>query len=363
MTRPRKMRCLRGEMGRKIPQAGEQEAVRDLQGPPGKTRKHREGTPTERGAAAMMELHYQGIYPKPMKRMLQLIDAEPPKRWNIGKWTEHCTAIAAQEDPDAAIDGSSLWAIITNDINNSGKSYTQFAIIDQERQYILATQVSETPALTEKTIQDALSKTSASPTQITTNIIDRGLEELVRRTGNSQVQVKHANLGKIIQNPRIKEFCEISRSRNTDTRGRRSLQNLQTYTSGLALDLNNFRALGPDDLRTPAQAAGLQTKYQDWDQIAREMLAKRTPAPGQRPPRPRPEPEEPDPRPRDEKATTLLEQVEEFLQNAQARQKALSLELRQLNDEVEAATIMASVLRQRETGMEMPPPDQEENTG
>ena len=323
-----------------------------------------QGNPRERSIAAMMELHFTGVYYRGMLNHFRTLGEECPKAWNITKWADQCIQVSAGSDREKRINGGEEWDIIMVKTRESKKEYFHFVVLDRKTQYILSTQVSERPSIIEQTVQQALRRSGNTPKRIASNVDNPSLDNALESAINTPLEIRRDNLQKITAGSRLQAYLETIKARAADTSGHRSRDTLQNYAEGLALDLNNFRALSPQDLRTPAEAAGARPRYRDWLTVARESpIPTGDPEPhpsgctarGGSPQIPSGWEEQGTPGSQGQEesmqnttTTTLLAGVEEYLGRAQARHQAMEQEFRQLNDEIEAATLLASVLRQRQ---------------
>ena len=182
-------------------------------------------------------------------------------------WTQRYAIPAAEEAEKTKAQTGNTWAIEGLNIKQRGRSHWCWAIADTTTQYILATGTSETPEPSRKLLQQAQRTSSEEPKMITIAGDTPAISGSIRRA--------FPNCATSRNNREMEPDQSLERLRQTmtnrfkeNTKAKIKTEMLENTLRAKAMSINLFEPSPALAGLTPAEAAGVETPFSNWRELA-----------------------------------------------------------------------------------------------
>ena len=155
--------------------------------------------------------------------------------------------------------------------NPTRTNFSMEAIMDSDSQLIIAVHVRPDGEPPREIIKMASERTIRPPRKIITNLDQNTIQHLLQ-SGMRQTQtVQHETTAGASRNNRMNELVRILEKRS-NSQGSPRREFMQEIMEGIQQDLNFYRSISPQVLKTPAEQLGLKPRYAGWDQVGLELM-------------------------------------------------------------------------------------------
>ena len=238
--------------------------------------------------AIVLHLFYQGMKTRDTCVAASRITGQPPvKTPTVLRWTRDHTQAAIKESQKYRPRCGPAWMILQSRFDNANTPYYAWTITDVASQYILATQISETPVLDSKLARAAIQIASTPPRSVIINTQTNQFLTEISKEFRAPVTIEEDLTSTPTGEKMTQIHLAIKLKHKQFTRNRRNMEAINTTMAGIALVHNLFersQALGS----TPAEAAGITPRFTSWaDVVKRNIYVSQAPSseqPEQTPP-------------------------------------------------------------------------------
>jgi len=223
--------------------------------------------PEQTGAAVSM--FYSGMsYKQIAENMEDMFDIDEPSTRAIYEWVRKYTREAVEEMEDHPVQTSGHWVADEMTVTVGGKKYWNWNVMDSETRYILASYLSknrDTRAAT--AVMKRAAAASADPPKTIKTDKWRAYNKAIANVFPDAKHVKSEGLAAELNNNRSERLQGTYRQRTKTLRGLDTRESGQLYLDGWTLNYNLFRKHDALGNRTPAQAAGLDAPFGEWEDV------------------------------------------------------------------------------------------------
>ena len=245
-------------------------AVLDANGKPVKPAgKRLHATPHEKGAA--VDMYYDGIsYRRTAENMEQYFGRETTAPSVYG-WVKDLSAKADEVLRPMKVTTGDSWVADEMVVKVGGQKYWLFNVMDSETRFVLAAYLS--PVRTERAAATALSlareRTDTHPAEVKTDGLRSYRRALPRAFPTRRVKhVVSKGIRAEINNNMSERLQGTLRDRDKTLRGLKGRKTGQAYVDGLVTHYNFFRPHESLDGKKPAEAAGAELPFKNWEDVA-----------------------------------------------------------------------------------------------
>lgn len=232
----------------------------------GNTKGHRY-PPEQIGAAVRM--FYSGMsYKAIAEHMEDMFDIPEPSKRTIYQWVKEYTDAATDEMADYPAHTGGDWVADEMVVWVGGEKYWHWNIMDASTRYILASYLSknrDTRAAT--TVMKRAAAASAEPPKSIKTDKWRAYNRAIANVFPDSKHIKSEGLTAELNNNQSERLQGTYRQRTKTLRGLDSRESGQTYLDGWTLNYNLFRKHHSLGNKTPAQAAGLDAPFDEWEDV------------------------------------------------------------------------------------------------
>ena len=219
-----------------------------------------------------IRLFYSGMsYKQIGETMADAFDIPEPSKSNIYAWVKEYTdlATAAMEDYPAQV--GKEWVADEMVVNVGGRNYWLFNVMDADTRFVLAAYL--TPDRNTRAARTALAlareRSATHPEVLKTDGLRSYRQALPRAFPTRKVQhTVSKGIRAQINNNLSERLQGTFRDRDKTLRGLEGRETGQSYIDGLVLHYNYFRPHESLDNKRPAEAAGAELPFKDWDDVA-----------------------------------------------------------------------------------------------
>ena len=234
--------------------------------PPG---PHAHATPHEKGAA--VDMYYDGLsYRRTAENVGQYFGRETNEA-TVYRWVRDLAAKADNVLRPMKVTTGDTWVADEMVVNVGGKKLWLFNVMDSETRFVLAAYLS--PVRTTRAAATALAmareRAENHPEEIKTDGL-RSYADAMPRAFPTR-KVKHTiskGIRAEINNNMSERLQGTFRDRDKTLRGLKARETGQAYIDGLVTHYNFFRPHESLDGKRPAEAAGAEIPFKDWEDVA-----------------------------------------------------------------------------------------------
>lgn len=222
-----------------------------------------------------ISLFYSGLSISEIARHLaDIYEIPPPSKATIYEWATDYTRLAINTMESHKAKVGDKWVADEMVVKIGGENYWNWNVMDVKTRYILASHLSKT-----RTIRDAqavFTKAKANsmtiPTEIKTDRLKAYDEGIERVFGGDTKHVKADGIRAEVNNNLSERLQGTFRQRIKVLRGLHSKQTAQLFLDGWVINYNLFRPHGTIE-KTPAAAAGITLKVEEWEDFAKRDVS------------------------------------------------------------------------------------------
>ena len=226
--------------------------------------------PTDLAAASMaatMELFTAGVMTFEVNSILHQAGLPWPKEHRNPRRINQFIRLLRENNPPPRVGPGGEWAIaqIYSDSQEGGRNLA--IVFDKTSQLIISAGAEPVGSMPGSTLRLALARAKGPPTKITTNILGLSMNQAIEEQIRQSHAVRRESLDDITRDTRLAEFIRVIELRKK-FQGKPTQEFLDNLLEILMQDLNFFRAMSLTNHLSPAQLAGIQPKYQNWEEAA-----------------------------------------------------------------------------------------------
>ena len=234
----------------------------------GNTAGHRY-PPEQIGAA--IKMFYSGMSYKAIAEHVEdVFDIPEPSKRTIYEWVREYTEAATREMAEHPVHNGRHWVADEMVVWVGGEKYWHWNIMDSETRYILASYLSKRRDTTAAiaAMKRAKAASAEPPKSIKTDKW-RAYNRAIANVFPDAKHVQSEGLTAELNNNRSERLQGTYRQRTKTLLGLDSRASGQTYLDGWTLNYNLFRKHHSLGNRTPAQAAGLDAPFGEWEDVVK----------------------------------------------------------------------------------------------
>ena len=234
--------------------------------PPG---PHAHATPHEKGAA--VDMYFDGhSYRRTADNMEQYFDRETNTA-TVYRWVRDLSKKADDVLRPMKVDTGNVWVADEVSVKVGGKRYWLFNVMDSDTRFLLSAYLS--PTRTTRAAATALAmarqRSNNPPRQLKTDGLASYRDAVPRAFPTHPVKhVVSQGIRAQINNNLSERLQGTIRDRDKTLRGLKAQETGQTYVDGLVTHYNYFRPHASLDGKRPAEAAGAELPFKDWEDVA-----------------------------------------------------------------------------------------------
>lgn len=239
-------------------------------------------TPIEQVGTAI-GMYYEGQSLNSIRRLLTQIYHSYPSDSTIYRWLVKFTKQAVDEAEDLKPSVGDTWVADETVLDIDGKNVWFWDIIDAKTRFLLASRLSRSRTIKDAALlmNEAKHRAGKSPEVILTDKLAAYLDgiELVFGADTKHIQSKPFTIEN--NTNLIERFHGSLKDRTKVMRGLKSIKTARLITDGWLLHYNFIRPHESLDDKTPAEVAGVNYPYRNWQDIVakrRIITAKQTTA-------------------------------------------------------------------------------------
>lgn len=231
--------------------------------------RRRHATPHEKGAA--VDMYFDGLsYRKVAGNMEQYFGRETSPM-TVYRWVRESTAKADEILGSEKVNTGNTWVADEMVVKVGGRNYWLFNVMDADTRFVLAAYLSpvRTTRAAATTLALARERSENPPKELKTDGLRSYRSALPRAF--PIYPVKHTvsqGIKAQINNNMSERLQGTFRDRDKTLRGLKERETGQDYIDGLVLHYNYFRPHQSLDGKRPAEAAGAELQFQNWEEIA-----------------------------------------------------------------------------------------------
>ena len=231
--------------------------------------RRQRATPIEIGAA--VDMYFDGISYRRVAENIGDYFHRPTNATTVYRWVRDLTAKAKDVVEKTRVDTGPEWVADEMHVTVGGEKYWLFNVMDSDTRFILAAYLSKerTARAAATTMAMARDRASSSPVEIKTDGLrsyQQGIKTAFPTRPVSHVVSK--GIRAIINNNMSERLQGILRDRDKTLRGMKHRNTGQEYLDGLVLNYNYFRSHQSLRGKTPSEAAGAESPFKSWRDVA-----------------------------------------------------------------------------------------------
>ncbi len=231
--------------------------------------KHPHATPHERGAA--VDMYFDGLSYRRVARNMEQYFGRKTDPMTVYRWVRELSGTADEILRPMKVDTGREWVADEMVVNVGGQKMWLFNVMDSDTRFVLAAYL--TPERTARAAQTTLAmareRSNNAPAVVKTDGL-RSYRQALPRAFPTR-PVKHTvsqGIKAEINNNMSERLQGTFRDRDKTLRGLDSRATGQAYIDGLVLHYNYFRPHQSLEDKRPAEAAGAELPFQDWEDVA-----------------------------------------------------------------------------------------------
>ncbi len=230
---------------------------------------HPHATPHEKGAA--VDMYFDGLsYRRTAENIGQYFDRKTNPA-TVYRWVRELTERADEIVKPMKVATGDVWVADELVVNVGGKNYWLFNVMDSDSRFVLAAYLS--PVRTTRAAATALSlareRAENPPQQVKTDGLRSYRDALPRAFPTRPVKhVVSKGIRAEINNNLSERLQGTLRDRDKTLRALKKRETGQSYIDGLVLHYNYFRPHESLKGKRPAEAAGAELPFNDWEGVA-----------------------------------------------------------------------------------------------
>ncbi len=216
-----------------------------------------------------VSMFYSGMsYKQIAEQLEQTFDIKEPSKATIYEWVRDYTNAAVDEMADHPAHTGGHWVADEMMVWVGGKKYWNWNVMDSETRYILASYLSKNrDGRAATAVMRRAEAASAEPPKTIKTDKWRAYNKAIANVFPDAKHVKSEGLTAELNNNRSERLQGTFRQRTKTLRGLDRRETGQTYLDGWTLDYNLFRKHEGLRNKTPAQAAGLDAPFGEWEDV------------------------------------------------------------------------------------------------
>lgn len=226
-------------------------------------------TPQEKGAA--VDMYIDGLSYRKTAQNVETYFGRPTNATTVYRWVRELTEKANDVLGEHTIDTGPEWVADEHQISIGGEKYWVFNVMDSKTRYLLSAHISRerTTKAAATALAKARERAGTAPEEVKTD----GLASYRQAVNVAfpRWQVKHVvsqGIRARINNNLSERLQGTFRDRDKTLRGLKKPDTGQEYIDGLVIHYNYFRPHQGLDGKAPAQAAGTETPFESWQDVA-----------------------------------------------------------------------------------------------
>ena len=236
--------------------------------------------PADHIGAAIRTFYGGNSYKQTAETLAQQYDIPEPSKATLYEWvteyTDHVKAVL--EDHPAHTSGK--WVADETQVKVGGESYWLWSIMDAGTRYVLAVHLSpnrDTRAAV-AVMRKAMASADGPPKSITSDKLGSYVP-VIKQVFPDADHIQSEGIKAELNNNLSERLQRTIKHRQKTLRGLDNLESGQQYLDGWAINYNLFREHEGVNGKTPAEMAGVNPPFDDWDGVVRDAAVK-----GRRPP-------------------------------------------------------------------------------
>ena len=231
--------------------------------------KRPHATPHEKGAA--VDMYFDGLSYRRVARNMEQYFGRKTEPKTVYRWVRELTGTADDVLRPQKVHTGREWVADEMVVNVGGQKMWLFNVMDSDTRFVLAAYL--TPERTARAAQTTLAlarERSANPPEVLKTDGLRSYRQALPRAFPTR-PVKHTvsqGIKAEINNNLSERLQGTFRDRDKTLRGLEGRETGQSYIDGLVLHYNYFRPHESLDNKKPAEAAGAELPFKDWDDVA-----------------------------------------------------------------------------------------------
>ena len=235
----------------------------------GRKSRRPHATPQQIGAA--VDMYFDGLsYRRVAENVEDYFDRKTGAA-SVYRWVQEQTARANDVVQDLRVQTGPEWVADEMAVRLGGKQYWLFNVMDSKTRFILGAYLS--PDRTTRAAATVMSMARERATNAPETVKTDGLRSYRAgvRSAFRQHNTKHVvseGIRAVINNNLSERLQGTFRDHDKTLRSLKKRESGQTYIDGLVLNYNYFRPHGGLKGKKPAQAAGVETPFETWIDVA-----------------------------------------------------------------------------------------------
>lgn len=231
--------------------------------------KRQHATPHEKGAA--VDMYFDGLSYRRVARNMEQYFGRKTEPKTVYRWVRELTGTADDILRPQKVHTGREWVADEMMVNVGGQKLWLFNVMDSDTRFVLAAYL--TPERTARAAQTTLAlarERSENPPEVLKTDGLRSYRQALPRAFPTR-KVKHTvsqGIRAEINNNLSERLQGTFRDRDKTLRGLERRETGQAYIDGLVLHYNYFRPHQSLEGKKPAEAAGAELPFDDWDDVA-----------------------------------------------------------------------------------------------
>ena len=226
-------------------------------------------TPHEKGAA--VDMYFDGVsYRRTAENVEQYFDRKT-STGSIYAWVRDLSKKADSVLRPMKVKTGTIWVADEVVVNVGGQDYWLFNVMDSQTRFLLSAYLS--PTRTTRAAATALAmarqRSNNPPRQVKTDGLASYRDAMPRAFPTHPVKhIVSKGIKAQINNNLSERLQGTIRDRDKTLRGLKARESGQAYVDGLVTHYNYFRPHASLDGKRPAEAAGAELPFKDWEDVA-----------------------------------------------------------------------------------------------
>ena len=250
--------------------SGSRVVILDADGRPIKPEgKHPHATPHEKGAA--VDMYFDGLSYRRIARNMEQYFGRETNPATVYRWVRELTVKADDVLKPMKVDTGREWVADEMVVKVGGRNYWLFNVMDADTRFVLAAYLTpdRNTRAAQTTLAMARERSTNPPEVLKTDGLRSYRQALPRAFPTRKVQhTVSKGIRAQINNNLSERLQGTFRDRDKTLRGLEGRETGQSYIDGLVLHYNYFRPHESLDNKKPAEAAGAEIPFKDWDDVA-----------------------------------------------------------------------------------------------
>ena len=231
--------------------------------------RHLHATPNEKGAA--VDMYFDGLSYRWMAENIGQYFDRKTNPATVYRWVRELTERADEIVRPIKVTTRDVWVADELVVNVGGKNYWLFNVMNSDNRFVLAAHLS--PVRTTRTAATALSlareRAENPPQEVKTDGLRSYRDALPRAFPTRRVKhVVSKSIRAEINNNLSEKLQGTLQNRDKTLRGLKQRETWQAYIDGLVLHYNYFRPHESLKGKRPAEAAGAELPFKDWEDVS-----------------------------------------------------------------------------------------------